>query len=399
MEELKRHIYFLRINVGLSWNRVAEEVGISRQTIWKWRKYFDCEGVGKLLLLNRVGYFSHSVFYYLLLLDESIVTEMVFKFIRDSPGRGVELSRGFLRSNNVIVTREHVRDAVRTLDPEGTEMRKRKTIRRRVYQSNGIHHVWHMDGWHKLIKYGLVVHAAVDGGSRYVVFSHCSSNNQALTVLRWFLGGCEELGVIPGSVRTDKGGENVEVFRFMMKVFNNDPLCFKASSSCHNQPIERNWRDMRNSTLQPYKDFFLYLESLGLNVDNAIHMFCLHYLFVPRINESLQEFRSSWNNHGLSTERYKSPLSILFTEANSNGGVPWIAEVIKDTIEEVLSSATTHDVRQVHCAPRSCPLNERQYDIFCAHVQPFRLVDALQDLATSFFDIVEFTLHLVETIV
>ena len=52
------------------------------------------------------------------------------------------------------------------------------------------------------------------------------------------LSGCEELGIIPGSVRTDKGEENVQVFRFMMLVHNEDPSCFKASSSCHNQPIE-----------------------------------------------------------------------------------------------------------------------------------------------------------------
>ena len=244
-------------------------------------------------------------------IDETLVNDLVFSFIRDSSGRGVELTRGFLRSKNVIVPREHVRQLIRTMDPEGTEMRKRKTLRRRVYHSNGIHHVWHMDGWHKLIKYGLVVHAAVDGGSRFVAFCQCSSNNLALTVLRWFLGACEDLGVIPGSIRCDKGGENIQVFRFMMKVYEDDPSCFKASSSCHNQPMERNWRDMRNSTLQPYKDFFLYLETIGLNVDNLIHMFCLHFLFIPRINESLQEYRSSWNNHGLSTERFQSPLSIL----------------------------------------------------------------------------------------
>ena len=49
--------------------------------------------------------------------DEPLVNELVFNFLRDSPGRGVELTRGFLRSNNVIVTREHVRNVVRTLEP------------------------------------------------------------------------------------------------------------------------------------------------------------------------------------------------------------------------------------------------------------------------------------------
>lgn len=47
VEDLKRRIYFLRINVGYSWSRIAEDLGISRQRIWRWRKYFDCESVGK----------------------------------------------------------------------------------------------------------------------------------------------------------------------------------------------------------------------------------------------------------------------------------------------------------------------------------------------------------------
>ena len=150
------------------------------------------------------------------------------------------------------------------------------------------------------------------------------------------------------------------------------------------------------STVQPYKDFFMHLESLGMDVDNVIHMFCLHYLFLPRINESLQEFRNSWNNHGLSTERYKSPLSILYSESASNGGVQWIAEDMKSIVEEVLSTATDYELRQVHCFPKFCPLNDSQSIIFCAHVQPFTLKDALHDLANPFFGIVDYTLHLVQ---
>ena len=53
VEAIKRRIYFLRINVGYSWSRIAEDLGISRQTIWKWRKHFDCESVGKHDFLSK----------------------------------------------------------------------------------------------------------------------------------------------------------------------------------------------------------------------------------------------------------------------------------------------------------------------------------------------------------
>ena len=53
VEAIKRRIYFLRINVGYSWSRIAEDFGISRQTIWKWRKYFDCERLGKHELMSK----------------------------------------------------------------------------------------------------------------------------------------------------------------------------------------------------------------------------------------------------------------------------------------------------------------------------------------------------------
>ncbi len=42
------------------------------------------------------------------------------------------------------------------------------------------------------------------------------------------------------------------------------------------------------------------------------HLFSLHYVFLPKINQSLNAFRLSWNNHGLRTERGMNPQQ-LFT--------------------------------------------------------------------------------------
>uniref|UniRef100_A0A7M5UYJ2 Integrase core domain-containing protein n=1 Tax=Clytia hemisphaerica TaxID=252671 RepID=A0A7M5UYJ2_9CNID len=44
-----------------------------------------------------------------------------------------------------------------------------------------------------------------------------------------------------------------------------------------------------------------------LDPDNEIHLFCLQYIFMPRINRPLNEFASTWNNHPLRTEGNLTP--------------------------------------------------------------------------------------------
>lgn len=44
-----------------------------------------------------------------------------------------------------------------------------------------------------------------------------------------------------------------------------------------------------------------------LNPLNETDMYCLHYVFLPRINSVLDSFSSAWNNHKLSTEGNRSP--------------------------------------------------------------------------------------------
>jgi hypothetical protein len=43
--------------------------------------------------------------------------------------------------------------------------------------------VWHIDGHHKLIKWGFVIHGAIEGYSRRIMFLKVAANNYASTVL------------------------------------------------------------------------------------------------------------------------------------------------------------------------------------------------------------------------
>jgi len=49
---------------------------------------------------------------------------------------------------------------------------------------------------------------------------------------------------------------------------------------------------------------FSHMEDIGiLDVDNPAHMFGLHYVYLQRINQSLQDFTNGWNNFPLSSVR------------------------------------------------------------------------------------------------
>ena len=49
-----------------------------------------------------------------------------------------------------------------------------------------------------------------------------------------------------------------------------------------------------------------------LNCINEVDLYCLHYVFLPRINRNLAEFKESWNNHALSSEGNKTPYQLFF---------------------------------------------------------------------------------------
>ena len=44
-----------------------------------------------------------------------------------------------------------------------------------------------------------------------------------------------------------------------------------------------------------------------LDIDNDIHLFALQYIYIPRINASLNTFQDAWNNHPLSSVSGLSP--------------------------------------------------------------------------------------------
>ncbi|PFX12343.1 hypothetical protein AWC38_SpisGene23720 [Stylophora pistillata] len=92
-------------------------------------------------------------------------------------------------------------------------------------------------------------------------------------------------------IRGDHGVENVDVARFMVQ----------------NREAGRSSFIAENNEL---------LDSL-----NEVHLFALHYVYLPRINSSLSEFQRQWNHHGIRTENHQTPLTLWHTNIQSGSDI------------------------------------------------------------------------------
>ena len=117
-----------------------------------------------------------------------------------------------------------------------------------------------------------------------------------------------EIHRLPSRIRCDFGIENVDIAYFILTVPGTGHESVLSGSSTHNQCIERLWRDVNRAVLQQYKNLFNFLE-VYYQPDclNDMHLFALHYVFMPRINHTLEEFVRQYNNHPLRTEQNLTP--------------------------------------------------------------------------------------------
>lgn len=256
-------------------------------------------------------------------ITDAALDQLIKEIKEQYPNHGERMLIGELTQRGVILQRARIRAAIHRIDPINTAIRRSVALRRRVYHVDGPNSVWHIDGHHKLIRWRLVTHGGIDGYSRTITYLKCSNNNRAETVKSSFFEATQYYG-IPQKVRSDMGGENEDVWKYMIE-YHSDISAVITGSSTHNERIERLWRDVHRCVTSIFYALLYKLEDESLlDTANEVDMFCIHYVFIRRINRALKSFMESWNNHSLSSAQSHTPNQLFIEGAIQQSTVPVI---------------------------------------------------------------------------
>ncbi|XP_064622711.1 uncharacterized protein LOC135484933 [Lineus longissimus] len=321
-------------------------------------------------------------------ISDEALDERVKLLLADNHRIGANNMKVRLENSGIHVIRERVRKAMRRVDPAGVALRSRRAIKRRNYHVHGPNSLWHLDGNHKLIRWRFVTHGCVDGFSRLLTFVNVATNNRASTVLEPFRNAVQQFG-LPSRIRIDCGGENTLVAEQMERERGMGRGSVIRGRSVHSTRIERIWLELWSNTINVFYDLFQEFEKdliLDPNCENQ--MFALHFVYLPRIRESVADFIGQWNHHKIRTEN-ASPIQLfvqrsLELQGSTHTGIRDIfnrdigqaEENPEDELNSDLSDESDGDAETrsrltiVNVPDTVCPLTDEQLAELQAHVQP-----------------------------
>ena len=105
----------------------------------------------------------HNIDYQHTLISDSDLDFLVRHFRSLKPQSGLRYLSGSLNRHGLRIQRQRISESLRRVDPLGRVLRRRTTIYRQQYQVSRPNALWHMDGHHKLIHWGIVIHGVIDG--------------------------------------------------------------------------------------------------------------------------------------------------------------------------------------------------------------------------------------------
>ncbi|RXN21848.1 hypothetical protein ROHU_023732 [Labeo rohita] len=273
--------------------------------------------------------------------DDGELENVVRRLQCQYPNTGSEMMRALLVAEGLKVSRQRVREMLVRINPAAAARRWSSTVARRVYHVPYPNSLWHIDGNMRLIRWGFVIHGAIDGHSRLITYLNCNTDNCASTVLSQFIEATCLYG-LPSRVSM----------------------------------------------------FYSLEDSELLDPSNDIHKVSLGIVFLPQIQARLQHFKEAWNHHALRTENNRTPTQI-WTEGmlsrmgndstalnNVFGDDPYRPENLNELLAqhgiEYLPTAETEDIPAVTVEQPQINLTPQQMETVS------RAIDHITDLKTKF---------------
>jgi len=251
---------------------------------------------------------------------------------------------GHIRSKQLNVQRHRVRDSIHRVDPINTALRWHDKLHRKPYSVSSSNSLWHIEANLKLVRWGFVIQAGIDGYSRIIVYAKCSLDNKAETTLTLFTAAERVYGK-PSRVRCDYGKENIRVAEHMLRTRGLNRGSIITGPSNRNQRIERVWRDCRRSAITFFSRLFRHMEEREqcLELDNPVHMFSLQYVYQARIQTMLDQWVASWNSHPVAGCGNLSPLQMREAGFLQRFGHTSITGTAHDVFDPILPEETSEE--------------------------------------------------------
>lgn len=101
-------------------------------------------------------------------ITDAELDELVRAYKLSRPSSGRRYAEGHIRNLGLRVQEQRVHDSLKRVDGLGNILRKHDAVKRRQYRVPRSNHLWHLDGHHKLILWGFVIHGVIDGYDRMV---------------------------------------------------------------------------------------------------------------------------------------------------------------------------------------------------------------------------------------
>ncbi|KAF4584655.1 hypothetical protein EYR40_004642 [Pleurotus pulmonarius] len=258
--------------------KLARLLNVSRQTLYTHLK-------------------EHNIHHEFNKLTNDELDTIVQKFREVRPTSGLRYLQGFLSQQGLRIQKTRISEALQRASGLGQKVKQQTVIKRRVYEVSRPNALWHIDGHHKLIHWGIVIFGVVDGYSRMITGLRASDNNRADTALSVFLEAVENNGQ-PSRVRGDRGRENKGIAVYMILTKGANRGSFIWGPSTRNTRVERLWVEIGTQFGQQWRAFFQRLEDQHqLDRHNPHHLWLIHVLFLDDINTDCQSFQATWNAH------------------------------------------------------------------------------------------------------
>ncbi|KAG9008384.1 hypothetical protein FRB90_008920 [Tulasnella sp. 427] len=292
------------------------------------------------------------------------------------PQAGAEDARKWLfHKKGIKISRPVVLQWMRRHYPEEVRARKRRRLKRKRFWAAGVNDIWTSDQHDKWRRFLLFFHIGLEPVAGKILWLKIwHTNRNPGLVCSWYLKAIEETGGMPLITQSDRGTENYGIANAQTTMRHSlDPtlegtIQHRFMSGHGNVKPEIAWSQLRRRWSRGWEDLLDIGHLRGLyDPDNSAHRVVFHYIWIPFLQEQLDDYVRMHNNSKKRSDRHK-----ILPHGRPNDIFDNPAEFSSVDLKILVDRRTVDHARELYAPP-----DDPVYDLVPATIKP--LLDRLYD--------------------